>query len=67
MTYLQGYVGDPKNRSGALKADDEYGRIFSDWPPTPAQWDMVRHDHRAIIMSRRLATDSTRGWATPSP
>jgi putative ABC transport system permease protein len=56
MTYLQGYVGDPKNRSGAIMLDDEYGRIFADWPPTPAQWDMVRHDRRAIIMSRRLAT-----------
>jgi len=56
MTYLQGYVGDLKNRSGAIMLDDEYGRIFSDWPPTPAQWDMVRHDRRAIIMSRRLAT-----------
>ncbi|MBA2588641.1 MAG: ABC transporter permease [Alphaproteobacteria bacterium] len=55
MSYLQGYVGDPKNRSGLLMADDEYGRIFSDWAPTPAQWDLVRHDRRAIIISRNVA------------
>jgi putative ABC transport system permease protein len=55
MSFLHGYVGDPKNRSGLLMADDEYGRIFSDWAPTPAQWDMVRHDRRAIIISRNVA------------
>ncbi len=56
MSYVQGYVGDPKNQSGLIMLDDAYGRIFSDWPPTPAQWDMVRHDRKAIIMSRKLAT-----------
>jgi putative ABC transport system permease protein len=55
MSYLMGYVGDPKNRNGLLMADDEYGRLFSDWAPTPAQWDMVRHDRRAIIISRNVA------------
>ncbi len=55
MAYLLGYVGDPKNRSGLLMADDEYGRIFSDWAPTPAQWDLVRHDRKAIIISRNVA------------
>jgi putative ABC transport system permease protein len=55
MSYLQGYVGDPKNHSGLIMLDDEYGRIFSDWVPTPAQWDMVRHDRKAIIISRAVA------------
>jgi putative ABC transport system permease protein len=30
MSYLNGYVGDLKDPSGALMADDEYGRIFTD-------------------------------------
>ena len=55
MSYIQGYVGDPKNHSGLILLDDEYGRIFPDWGPTPEQWDMVRHDRTAIIMSRNMA------------
>ena len=55
MSYIDGYVGDPKNHSGLMLVDDEYGRIFPDWGPTPEQWDMVRHDRTAVIMSRKLA------------
>jgi putative ABC transport system permease protein len=55
MSYLIGYVGDPKNGAGILMGDDAYGRIFPDQGPTPQEWDMVRHDRTAIVMSRARA------------
>ena len=55
-SYFNGYVGDPKNRAFVAFLDDEYGRIFPDWGPTIEQWDMVRHNRTAIIMSRKMAT-----------
>jgi putative ABC transport system permease protein len=54
-SYFNGYVGDPKNRAFVGFIDDEYGRLFPDWGPTPEQWDMVRHNRTAIIMSRKMA------------
>jgi putative ABC transport system permease protein len=55
MAYLPGYVGDPKNRAFIAFFDDEYGRIFPEWGPSPAQWEMMRRDRRAIVMSRTMA------------
>lgn len=54
MSYLNGYVGDPKNASGVLMVDDEYGRIFTD-QLSPEGWQAVRDDHTAITMSRVYA------------
>jgi putative ABC transport system permease protein len=51
MSYLNGYVGDPKNPSGALMADDVYGDIFTD-QLTPQGWDSIRRDHASISMTR---------------
>jgi putative ABC transport system permease protein len=55
MSYLQGYVGDPKNRAFMAFFDDEYGRIFPEWGPSLEQWDIIRHNKTAIIMSRLQA------------
>jgi len=55
MYYLQGYVGDPKNHTAIFFLDDEYGRIFPDWGPTPEQWDLIRHDRTAMVISRTWA------------
>ena len=55
MYYLQGYVGDPKNHTSIFFLDDEYGRIFPDWGPTPEQWDLIRHNRTAVIMSTKMA------------
>jgi putative ABC transport system permease protein len=55
MYYLPGYVADPKNRTFIAFLDDEYGRIFPDWGPTLEQWDIIRRDRTAIIMSRTQA------------
>ncbi len=55
MSYLNGYVGDPKNRAFVAFFDDEYGRIFPEWGPSPEQWDLMRHDRGIIVMSRKQA------------
>jgi putative ABC transport system permease protein len=54
MTYLPGYVGDPKNRAFVLFFDDEYGNIFPDQVP-PQQADLIRHDRTAVVMNRVAA------------
>jgi putative ABC transport system permease protein len=56
MSYLPGYVGEPNNRAFIAFFDDEYGRIFPDWGPSPEQWDMIRHDRGGLVMSRKEAT-----------
>jgi putative ABC transport system permease protein len=48
-------VGDPKNHTTIFFLDDEYGRIFPDWGPSPEQWDMIRHDRTAMVLSRKWA------------
>jgi putative ABC transport system permease protein len=54
MSYLNGYVGDPKNPSGVLMADDGYGPIFTD-QLSPQGWEAIRGNHTAIAMSRMHA------------
>ena len=54
MSFLNGYVGDPKNPTGILMADDDYGRIFTD-QLSPQGWDAIRRDHTSITMSRQHA------------
>jgi putative ABC transport system permease protein len=54
MTYLNGYVGDPKNRTGVIFFDDEYGNIFPDQVP-PEQAELIRRDRSAVVMNRRAA------------
>ena len=54
MTYLQGYVGDPKNLAFVIFFDDEYGNIFPDQVP-PQQADLIRQDRTAVVMNRMAA------------
>jgi putative ABC transport system permease protein len=55
MSYLPGYIGDPKNRAFVILVDSEYGRIYPDWGITPQQWDMLRKQRNAVLMSRKQA------------
>ena len=55
MSYLQGYVGDPKNIAGALMADDVYGDIFTDQLTpeghVPPNADQSLQDGRDVLQS----------------
>ena len=54
MSYLNGYVGDPRNQAGVIFLDDRYGEIFPDQIP-PQQADLIRHDRTAVVMNRMQA------------
>jgi putative ABC transport system permease protein len=55
MAYLQGYIGDPKNHAFVAFNDDEYGRIFPEWGPTLEQWEAVRKNRMAVVISPQFA------------
>ena len=55
MSYLPGYIGDPKNRTFVILVDSEYGRIYPDWGIAAQQWDMLRKQRNAVVMSRKQA------------
>jgi putative ABC transport system permease protein len=55
MSYLPAYVADPKNRVFVAFFDDAYGDIFPDWGPSPEQWEMIRRNRTAMVMSRSMA------------
>jgi putative ABC transport system permease protein len=52
MSYLPGYVADPKNRTFVVLVDGEYERIYPDQGLTPQQWDALYKERSAIVMSR---------------
>jgi putative ABC transport system permease protein len=55
MSYLPGYIGDPKNRVFVAFNDDEYGRIFPEWGPTLEQWEAVRKNRTGAVISPEIA------------
>ena len=55
MSYLNGYVGDPKNRTYVIFVDDKYGQVYPDWGVAPGQWDAINKQRAAIVMSRKQA------------
>jgi hypothetical protein len=62
MSFLLGYVGDPKNRNGLLMADDEYGRRPHRRSGT---WCAMTAGPSLSAATWRRST--TRKWATSSP
>jgi putative ABC transport system permease protein len=55
MSYLPGYIGDPKNRVFVAFNDDEYGRMFPEWGPAPEQWEAVRKNRTGAVISPQIA------------
>jgi putative ABC transport system permease protein len=55
MSYLPGYIGDPKNRTFIVLVDGEYGRIYPDWGITQEQWVMLGKQRDAVVMSHKQA------------
>ena len=53
-SYLNGYVGDPKNFAGVAFVDDTYGEVYPDQAPK-AQWDLIRHGSDAVMMNQAQA------------
>ena len=55
MSYLNGYIGDPQNHTFVAMVDGEYGRIYPDWGVSPKQWEMLRKQRNALVMSHKQA------------
>jgi putative ABC transport system permease protein len=55
MSYVNGYVGDPKNPTWVIFMDDDYANIFPDQVPQE-QADLIRRDRTAVVMNRTAAT-----------
>ena len=53
--FIGGYHQDLKDRAFVLMEDDQTGRVMTEWPVSPAQWEMLRKDRMGIIVSQRQA------------
>ncbi|MBN9587424.1 MAG: ABC transporter permease [Alphaproteobacteria bacterium] len=49
---LGGYHENQRNRAFALMTSDNFGKVFPDWPITPAQWDMLHQTRDGVLVSR---------------
>jgi putative ABC transport system permease protein len=49
---LGGYHENERNRAFALMTSENFGKVFPDWPITPAQWDMLHKTRDGILISR---------------
>jgi putative ABC transport system permease protein len=55
MSYLPGYISDPKNRTFIIVVDRAYGAIYPDQGLTPQQWDTLHKRRDAVVMSAKQA------------
>lgn len=53
--FLGGYHQDPKNRVFVRMEDENIGKVVSEWPVTPEQWEMLRKDRTGILVSTTAA------------
>jgi putative ABC transport system permease protein len=49
---LGGYHENERNHAFALMTSDNFGKLFPEWPITPAQWDMLHKTRDGILVSR---------------
>jgi len=49
---LRGYHQQRTNRVLVLMMDDNMGKVFTEWPPTPQHWEQVRNSRTGILVSR---------------
>jgi putative ABC transport system permease protein len=54
-TFIAGYHQDPKNRVFVQMGDDKMGKVMTEWPITPRQWQLLRDNRKGIIVSRMQA------------
>lgn len=52
LDVLTGYHGNERNRAFALMVDENYGKMYPEWPISPAQWDMLHKTRDGVLISR---------------
>jgi putative ABC transport system permease protein len=55
MSYIGGYVQDPKNHAFVAMLDSHAGQVLADWGITQPQWDAAQRDRTGVVMSRSQA------------
>ena len=55
LSYVGGYVQDPKNRVFIAMLDGQAGHVLADWGITQPQWDAAQRDRTGVVMSRSQA------------
>ena len=55
MSYLNGYVRDPKNHAMVFMADAQAQNVYADWKITHRQWEEVQRNRTGVVMSRLQA------------
>ena len=53
--FIGGYHQDPKDRAFVVMEDAQAGKVMTEWPITPAQWEMLRKNRTGILVSNRQA------------
>src|SRR3954470_13179279 len=53
--FIGGYHQDPKDRAFVLMEDDQAGKVMTEWPVTPAQWEMLNKNRTGVLVSKRQA------------
>ena len=56
QSYIPGYVQNEKNHVFLGMGDAEFARVYPDWLPSQAMWDLVQHERTGIIMSKLQAS-----------
>jgi putative ABC transport system permease protein len=54
-TFIAGYHTDPKNRVFVQMGDDNMGKVMTEWPISPQQWQLIRENRRGVIVSKLQA------------
>ncbi len=55
QNFIPGYITDPKNRVFLQMYGDNARKIFTEYPITPAQWDMLHSERDGVLVSQYQA------------
>src|SRR5215469_8778173 len=55
QNFVPGYITDPKNRVFVQMYADNERKVFTEFPITPAQWDMLHNERDGVLVSKYQA------------
>jgi putative ABC transport system permease protein len=55
QNFIPGYITNPKNRVFVQMFGDNARKVFSEYPITPAQWDMLHNERDGVLVSQYQA------------
>lgn len=55
QNFIPGYITDPKNRIFVQMYGDNARKVFTEFPITPAQWDLLHNERDGVLVSQYQA------------